>query len=477
MAAAAAMMKQVGFRVTGSDTQVYPPMSTYLKKESIPFATHYDASNVAPPPDLVVIGNAISRGNPELEEILDLKIPYISLPELLKKELIQGRRSLVVAGTHGKTTCTSLFAWTLESCGRDPSYFVGGIPLNFGRGIKWGRGEEVVMEGDEYDSAFFDKRPKFLHYMPDLMIVTSIEFDHADIYGSLTDIETAFAGAQRLIPRNGLVVANRDEPAVRRALRQTFCRVEWFGFGKEATWQVTDTQVEEEGISFSPRHNGRRIDRLHLPLMGEHNALNALAVYISCHWLGLSHKDIATGFGSFLGVRRRLEKKGTFGGVNVFDDFAHHPTSIEKTLAAIEHHNPGRRIWAVFEPRSNTTRRNFFQRELVKAFRGASEVVIGAVYKEDAIDPAQRLDPVQLAQTIERRFPAKARHIGDVDAIVAFLLSHVREGDIVVVMSNGAFGGLTDKLVKRMGEGAPSRRRRNGSNPESSRGSPTRNSG
>lgn len=452
MAAAAALMKEKGYHVTGSDTGVYPPMSNYLEKESIPFATTFDPSNVVPRPDLVVIGNSLSRGNSEVEEVLDQKIPYVSLPELLKKELIRGKRSLVVAGTHGKTTSTSLLAWILEKCGRDPSFFVGGIPLNFGRGIKWARGSEVVLEGDEYDTAFFDKRPKFLHYMPDLMIINNIEFDHADIYRDLADIEKAFESVQRLISRRGLIVANIDESSVRRVVERAFCTVEWFGLRKEAPWKVSDIEAEGEGVAFSLNHNGQLISRLHLPLMGEHNALNAAAVFISCHWLGLTLEEIEKGFETFQGVRRRIDKRGTFQEVTIFDDFAHHPTAIAKTIAAIEYHHPEHPIWAVFEPRSNTTRRNLFQKELAGAFQRASEVIIGAVYKEDSIDPAHRLDPVKLAWDIERDFFTRARHIPDVDAIAAFLSSHVREGEIVVVMSSGSFGGLTDKLIKRLGE-------------------------
>lgn len=452
MAAAAALMKEKGSRITGSDSGVYPPMSTYLERQGIPFAMSFDPSNLIPRPDLVVIGNSLSRGNPEVEEVLDLKIPYVSLPELLKGELIHGKRSIVVTGTHGKTTSTSLLAWVLETCGRDPSFFVGGIPLNFGRGIKWARGTEVVLEGDEYDTAFFDKRPKFLHYVPDLLIINNIQFDHADIYRDLADIEKAFASVHRLIPRSGLVVANMDEPAVRRVLEETFCPVEWFGLAKKAPWQVSDTEAEGKGIAFTLRHKGQLIGRLHLPLMGEHNALNGTAVYIACQWLGLTREEIEKGFATFQGVRRRLDKRGIFGGVTIFDDFAHHPTAIAKTIAAIGYHHPGRSIWAVFEPRSNTTRRNLFQKELAGAFQGTSEAIIGAVYKEDSIDPAHRLDPVKLARDIERDFSTSARHIPDVDAIVAFLSSHVRQGEIVVVMSNGGFGGLTDKLVATLGE-------------------------
>jgi len=377
MAAAATLMKEQGHHVTGSDTEVYPPMSHHLEREGIPFLTGYDPSNLVPRPDLVVIGNALSRGNPEVEGVLDSRIPFISLPELLREKLIRGKRSLVIAGTHGKTTCASLLAWILETSGRDPSFFVGGVPLNFGRGVKWGMGPEVVVEGDEYDAAFFDKRPKFLHYLPDLVILNNIEFDHADIYGDLTDIERAFASLIRLIPQNGLIVANGDEPVVRRVLGRTFCAVEWFGYRNPAPWQISNIEAEGEGIAFSLHHNEQLMGRSLLPLMGEHNALNAAAVFVSCLWLGLSCEEIGKGFETFRGVHRRLERVGTFHGAIVFDDFAHHPTSIAKTVAALRYHHPGKPIWAVFEPRSNTTRRNILHREMTQAFQGASQVIIG----------------------------------------------------------------------------------------------------
>jgi UDP-N-acetylmuramate: L-alanyl-gamma-D-glutamyl-meso-diaminopimelate ligase len=452
MAAAATLMKEKGHRVTGSDIAAYPPISTYLKKTGISFARSYDPTNLNPRPDLVVIGNALSRGNPEVETVLDLKIPYLSLPELLKEELIRGKRSLVVTGTHGKTTSTALLAWVLEKAGRAPSFFVGGIPLNFGRGIRWTPGQEVVVEGDEYDSAFFDKRPKFVHYLPDLLIINNIEFDHADIYPDLTSIERAFTSAQRLIGRRGLIVANIEDSSVRRVLKQTFCPVEWFGLKRKATWNVKDVKAEGEAITFSLLHEGKSVGRrLYLPLMGTHNVFNATAVYATCHWLGLSHKEIEMGFQTFRGVHRRTEKRGVFQGVTVLDDFAHHPTAITKTLDAISLHYPGRPIWAIFEPRTNTARRNMFQQELAGAFRGASHVIIGAVYGHEAIETNDRLDPVRLAHDIDGNMSIKARYIPRVRGIVDFLSSHVRVGEIVVVMSSGNFGGLIDSVVRKLG--------------------------
>jgi UDP-N-acetylmuramate: L-alanyl-gamma-D-glutamyl-meso-diaminopimelate ligase len=453
MAAAATLMKEKGYRVTGSDTGAYPPISTYLKEAGISFARSFDPANLAPRPDLVVIGNSLSRGNPEVETVLDLKIPYLSLSELLKEELIRGKRSLVVTGTHGKTTSTALLAWVLEKAGRAPSFFVGGIPLNFGQGIRWASGQEVVVEGDEYDSAFFDKRPKFIHYLPDLMIINNIEFDHADIYPDLASIERAFASAQRLIGRRGLIVANIEDSSVRTALERTFCPVEWFGLRGEATWNVRDVEAEGEAITFSLHRRGESVGRrLYLPLMGTHNVLNAAAVYASCHWLGLSHGEIEMGFQTFRGVRRRTEKRGVFNGVTVFDDFAHHPTAIAKTLAAIAFHHPSRPIWAIFEPRTNTARRNLFQQDLTEAFKGASRVIIGAVYGQQGIETSDRLDPVKLAHDMDRNLSTEAHYVPQIEEIVDFLSSHVREGEIVVVMSSGNFGGLTDSIVRKLRE-------------------------
>ena len=448
MAAAAALMKEKGYRVTGSDTGAYPPMSRYLEKQNISFTPRFEPSNVIPPPDVVVVGNAISRGNPELEEVLDRKTPYVSLAELIKEELVRGKRSLVVTGTHGKTTTASLLAWVLERSGRDPSFFVGGIPVNFGQGIKRGMGPEVVLEGDEYDTAFFDKRPKFLHYLPDTVIINNIEFDHADIYRDLGEIERAFINLQRLVPRRGLIIANTDETRLKHVLREGLCRIDWFGSVDDAPWRVSNVEAEDDLTCFSLWHKDHPVGRLRLALMGAHNALNGAAVYVTCRSLDLDHEQIATGFETFRGVRRRLEHRGTYGGVLVFDDFAHHPTAIRKTLAALRLHYPGRSIWVAFEPRTNTMRRRLFQKELPAAFAGASKVIVGPIYREDRIDPADRLDTHKVSQDVEQNTMAQAWHMEDVDAIAQFLCDHVRSGDIVVVMSSGDFGGLTDKVIQ-----------------------------
>ena len=448
MAAAAALMKEKGYRVTGSDTGAYPPMSRYLEEQNIPFTRRFEPSNVIPPPDVVVIGNAISRGNPELEEVLDRKTPYVSLAELIKEELVRGKRSLVVTGTHGKTTTASLLAWVLERSGRDPSFFVGGIPVNFGRGIKRGMGPEVVLEGDEYDTAFFDKRPKFLHYLPDTVIINNLEFDHADIYRDLNEIEGAFVSLQRLVPRKGLIIANTDEPRVRHVVSESLCRVDWFGSVDNAPWRVNDVEAEDDMTRFSLWHKDRPIGRFRLALMGAHNAMNGAAVYVACRSLELTHEQITVGFETFQGVRRRLEHRGTYGEVTVFDDFAHHPTAIRKTLAAMLLHYPGHPLWVVFEPRTNTMRRNLFQEELPGAFVGAAKVIIGPIYRADRIDPADRLDAQKLTRDVEQNTSARAWHIDDVNDIARFLCDHVRCGDIVVVMSSGDFGGLTDKVIQ-----------------------------
>jgi len=355
---------------------------------------------------------------------------------------------MVVTGTQGKTTTASLLAWVLESGGRDPSFFVGGIPVNFGQGIKRGMGPEVVLEGDEYDTAFFDKRPKFLHYLPDTVIINNIEFDHADIYRDLREIERAFINLQRLVPRNGLIIANTDESRVRHVVSESPCRVDWFGSVDTAPWRVSDVGAEGDATRFSLWHKDRLIDRFRLALMGAHNAMNGAAVYVACRFLDVSHEQITAGFETFQGVRRRLERRGTYGGVTVFDDFAHHPTAIRKTLAAMRLHYPGRSLWVAFEPRTNTMRRNLFQEELPGAFAGASTVMIGPIYRGNRIDPADRLDTDKLTRSIEQETSARACHMDDVNVIARFLCDHVRSGDIVVVMSSGDFGGLTDKVIQ-----------------------------
>src|SRR5271170_3176092 len=363
MASTAAALRDKGVQVTGSDQNVYPPMSTFLAERKIEVISGYAEANLAHKPSLVVIGNAISRGNPEAEYVLDHRLPYCSLPELLKEFFIRGKRSLVVAGTHGKTTTTSLLAWVFEHSGLNPSYLIGGIPNNFSQGARFTDSEWFIIEGDEYDTAFFDKRSKFIHYLPEIAIINNLEFDHADIFENLGTIQTAFKRFINLIPRNGQLFANGDDPNLAPLLDVTHCPVKRFGLGEANAWRaynlvLAPTVTEFEVPSFKFRLN----------LLGELNVRNALGAVAAARHCGLKNHQIQSAFDTFKGVKRRMEVRGVAGGVTVVDDFAHHPTAIRETLRALRLRYAHQRIWAVFEPRSNTTRRNIFQKELAESF-------------------------------------------------------------------------------------------------------------
>jgi UDP-N-acetylmuramate: L-alanyl-gamma-D-glutamyl-meso-diaminopimelate ligase len=445
MASAAAAMKERGFRVTGSDQGVYPPMSTFLQSRGIPVMSGYAEANVAFGPDLVVIGNAISRGNPEAEAVLERRLRYCSLPELLKEFFIRGRRSLVVTGTHGKTTTASLLTWVFETAGLNPSYLVGGIPRNLGQGARFTDSEWFIIEGDEYDTAFFDKRSKFVHYLPEVAVINNLEFDHADIFESLAAIQLSFRRFINLIPRNGLLLANGDEPNLAGLLDVKHCPVRRFGLGDGNDDRASDVKLETAASEF-------RIGdaRFQLPLIGEFNVRNALAVVACARHCGLSDAVIQQALSSFESVARRMEERGTAGGVTVVDDFGHHPTAIRETVRAMRFRYPGRRVWAVFEPRSNTTRRNVFQVELVEALRGADCVVVAAVARLEMLRPEERLDPEKLMKDLEAA-GKPAAYLPDVDAIIAHVASGAQPGDVVCVFSNGGFGNIHERLLTRLG--------------------------
>ena len=364
MAAVAAAMQDRGFAVTGSDQNVYPPMSTFLAERQIGVINGYAERNLAHKPDLVVIGNAISRGNPEAEYALDHKLRYCSLPELLKEFFIRGKRSIVVAGTHGKTTTTSLLTWVFEHSGLNPSFLIGGIPTNLGQGARFTDSEWFILEGDEYDTAFFDKRSKFIHYLPEAGIINNLEFDHADIFADLAAVQTTFSHFIRLIPRNGLLLGNGDEPNLARLLNVTHCPVKRFGLGP-------DNAVQAFNVRLGPTASEFEIPsfKFHLNLVGELNVRNALAVVACAKHFGLSNKQIQSAFETFKGIKRRMEVRGVVGGVTLIDDFGHHPTAIRETLSALRVKYPSQKIWALFEPRSNTTRRNVFQNESARRLR------------------------------------------------------------------------------------------------------------
>ncbi len=445
MASAAVAMQERGFRVTGSDQDViYPPMSTFLADRQIPVMAGYAESNLAHKPDLVVIGNAISRGNPEAEATLERKLRYCSLPELLKEFFIRGKRSLVVTGTHGKTTTTSLLAWVFESAGLNPSFLIGGIPRNLGQGARFTESEWFIIEGDEYDTAFFDKRSKFVHYLPEVAIVNNLEFDHADIFPTLADIQLSFRRFIHLIPRNGLLLANGDEAALQPLLGIRHCPVKRFGLGADNDIRAGGIVLKDDASEFELGGT-----RFRVPLVGELNVRNALAVAACARHCGLPDPVIQKAFDSFLSVRRRMEVRGEARGVTVVDDFGHHPTAIRETIRALRVKFPGRRLWAVFEPRSNTTRRNVFQAELVDALERADLIVVAEVARLEQLPPGERLNPEKLMQDL-RLTGKPAAYLPSVEAILNHVSAGAKEGDVVCVFSNGGFGDIHNRLLANL---------------------------
>ncbi|HHE31556.1 MAG TPA: UDP-N-acetylmuramate:L-alanyl-gamma-D-glutamyl-meso-diaminopimelate ligase [Chlorobaculum parvum] len=455
MASGAVALSHMGHAVTGSDMQLYPPMSTYLENHNIRYFNGFSAENLkSASPDLVVVGNAISRGNPDLEYALDTHMELISMPELVRHELIGRHTSIVVAGTHGKTTTTSLAAWLLEAGGLLPGFLIGGIPENFGDGCRPSGLSEpgfFVTEGDEYDSAFFDKRSKFLHYRPDIAIINNVEFDHADIFDSLNDIKKSFRLLVNLVPSNGLLIVNADDPNSMEVAAKAFCRMETFGLNDDADWTATDITTDAESTVFTVLHNGEAMGRVSVPLFGNYNVMNALAATAAAVRAGVSLESITKGLATFKRPKRRMELVGDYAdGITLIEDFAHHPTAVRLTLGAIAKHYPGRRIVACFEPRSNTTTRNIFQHELAECFDDASFVVLGRVNRPDRYAPDERLDAKQLYRELKAR-GKRVFAAGDGDYpndIVRFIEAEQQPGDVVVLLSNGSFNGLKALLME-----------------------------
>jgi UDP-N-acetylmuramate: L-alanyl-gamma-D-glutamyl-meso-diaminopimelate ligase len=445
MASAAAAMVDKGFQVTGSDQNIYEPMASFLQQKNLAVLNGYDERNLAHKPDLVVIGNAISRGNAEAEYVLDHKLRYTSLPALLAEFFIRGKRSIVVSGTHGKTTTTSLLTWVFEHNGLNPSYLIGGIPNNFSQGARFTDSDWFILEGDEYDTAFFDKRSKFIHYLPEIAIVNNLEFDHADIFEDLAAVKKTFSHFIRLVPRNGLLLGNGDDANLKPLLNVTHCPVKKFGLGG-------DYAVYAFNLRYGPTATEFEIPsfKFHLNLVGEINVRNALAVIGAAKHCGLSNKQIQSAFDTFKGIKRRMEVKGIAGGVTVIDDFGHHPTAIRETLQALRLKYAREKIWAIFEPRSNTTRRNVFQNELGAAFADADAVVVAQVARLELLPPEERLNPEKLLQQIGAA-GKPAAYLPDVEAIVNHVGQRAQGGDVVVVFSNGGFGGIHGKLLQRLG--------------------------
>jgi UDP-N-acetylmuramate: L-alanyl-gamma-D-glutamyl-meso-diaminopimelate ligase len=451
MATLAALLRSRGHYVQGSDQNVYPPMSDFLAAEQIPTLSGYSADHITSDLDLVVVGNAISRGNPELEEVLERKILYCSLPEIIREQFLWGARSNVVAGTHGKTTTTSLSGWLLTHGGLDPTILVGGIALNLGESgssYRVGQGRDFVIEGDEYDSAYFDKTAKFLKYLPDVAIVNNIEFDHADIYPDLDAVRLAFRRLVNQVPRNGLVLLGADSPDAAALAPGAFSPVETFGLAEDATWQATNV-VHRDGVTrFDVRRNRELFGRFESPLLGLHNVRNALAAIATGSFAGLDAATLANGLRTFRGIKRRLETVGVQRDVVVLDDFAHHPTAVHETLAALRVGYPDRRIWAVFEPRSASSCRRVFQDDFAHAFGSADVVVIAGVFRS-SLPEAERLSAEQLVADLTAR-GRHARHIESIDQIVATITAECRPGDVVVLRSNGGFGGIHQKLLRAL---------------------------
>jgi len=451
MASLAGLLQLRGWRVTGSDKAAYPPMSDLLERLGIPLSQPFAEANLDPTPDLVIVGNAISRGNVELETVLDRRIPFTSLAEIVRQEFLAGRESLVVAGTHGKTTTTSMLAWIYETAAAKnaaltPSFLIGGIAENFGSSFALRPTRPFVIEGDEYDTAFFDKGPKFLHYFPDALILTHVEFDHADIYADLEAVKTAFKRLVNLVPRRGRIVAFDGSDNVTECVARAFCPVERYGFAADSYWRIVDLSIANGWSRWKIEQKGEPWLGLEMPVAGEHNVLNATAAAALAFGHGVPAEAIRKGLESFRSVKRRLEVIADIGGIKVIDDFAHHPTAIRETLRALRLQYPEARLWAVLEPRSNTLRRNVFERELTESLALADEVIVAAVYQAANIPAADLLHPEHVVKALG----GNARLLPDVAAILQYLGENLRSGDVVAILSNGGFDGIYRRLPEQL---------------------------
>jgi UDP-N-acetylmuramate: L-alanyl-gamma-D-glutamyl-meso-diaminopimelate ligase len=444
MGSVAAALQERGFRVTGSDDNVYPPMSIFLEKRGIALKEGYCAENIPADADVVVIGNVMKRGNPEVEAVLSRKLLYLSLPETLKNYFLRGRHNLVVTGTHGKTTTTALLAWIMEKAGRKPGYLVGGLPKNLGQGARLNDSKYFVIEGDEYDSAFFDKRSKFMHSLPELLIINNIEFDHADIFDNLDEIKLSFRRLLNIVPQNGMVLLNGDDPNCVEVAKDCLAQMIEVGFSKNCAQRIRDVAYSAKGSKFKL---GEEI--FEIPLIGEFNVRNAAMAAMAARFYDVPKTKIDNAFKSFSGIARRQEIRGEVRGVKVIDDFAHHPTAIAHTLQALRHRYRGHRLWAVFEPRSNTTRRAVFQQQLPDALNLADGVFIAQVAKLEQIPKEDRLNPEAVVDAIsEAGHPAFYEQ--NADAIVDRIVPMLQPKDVVAIFSNGGFDNIHEKLLARL---------------------------
>jgi UDP-N-acetylmuramate: L-alanyl-gamma-D-glutamyl-meso-diaminopimelate ligase len=454
MASLAGLLTAAGHRVTGSDHNVYPPMSDRLRDMGIEYGSGYDPANLQPRPDVVVVGNVIMRGNPELEAVLREKLYYTSAPVIIKEEFIRGRHSLAVAGTHGKTTTASILAWILETAGLNPSFLVGGVAENFSSSFRLADSKYFVIEADEYDTAYFDKGPKMWHYLPDTAVVTNIEFDHADIYRDEEAYRFAFARFINLIPQNGTLIAGWESPIVRELAPKSFAPVESFAYGPELEssrdghprWVARDVRFDESVTRFTVEHEGERWGEIESPLAGAFNVRNMLAAIGAADAIGADRDGVREGMRTFRSVKRRMEERGTVGGVTVIDDFAHHPTAVRETIAAARQRYRGRPLVAVFEPRSYTAQRREFQESYENALCDADDVILAGLFHPERYAAGAALDPAKLTEALKLR-GVRAEYIPDVDAIVRDLSSRPHGNEVVLIMSNGAFGGIHEKLL------------------------------
>src|SRR5579863_9341766 len=454
MASLAGLLQLRGHRITGSDKAAYPPMSDLLRELGIPVLEPYAESNLDPKPDLVVVGNALSRGNPEIERVLDERIPFTSMAAQLREEFLPGRESLVVAGTHGKTTTTSMLAWIYqvaarENPEREPSFLIGGVAENFDTSFQLRPTPTFILEGDEYDTAFFDKGPKFLHYFPDALILTHVEFDHADIYADLEAVKIAFKRLVNLVPRRGLIVAYDGSPNVSECISKAFCRVERYGFKAGSDWQIRNLRHEDGQTKWEVWLHDELRSELAMQLAGEHNALNATAAAALAAGQGIRKEAIRSALASFKSVKRRLEVRDVIRGITIIDDFAHHPTAIRETLRALRSVYPEARIWAVLEPRSNTLRRKVLENDLIESLRLADRVMMAGVYQQQRIPDAERLHPEDVVDALNAAGTPAELH-PDATEIVESIAPRLKSGDVVAILSNGGFDDIYEKLPARL---------------------------
>jgi len=454
MASLAGILKQKGYLVTGSDHNIYPPMSLLLQGLSIPVREGYGPENLIPVPDLVIVGNVITRHNPEAIELSRLNIPYLSLPQALRRFAMKGKKSIVVSGTHGKTTSSTLVSWLLEKAGMDPGFMIGGMPNNFPASFQLGNGPYFIIEGDEYDTAFFDKGPKFLHYAPWITILTSIEFDHADIFRDLNHVIESFRKLIDCIPADGLLIANGDDPLIVAESKRAQCPVITYGLTEEAHWRAVDIAIREGSTHLRILKSGKEYTTLATPLYGRHNISNLLSAVVLSEHLKIDTHILAEAMRSYRGVKRRQEIKGEKGGILVIEDFAHHPTSVKKTIQAVKERYMKRRLMAVFEPRSNSSRRNIFQEQYASSFDHADLIMIPEPPMMENIPPAERFSSQKLVTDLRER-GLEATYSPDTNHLLDEILGRTREGDVVLIMSNGSFDNLVDRLLTRLDKSHP----------------------